>query len=162
MQLCNHVELIKPTSTSTNVVRDRQFARMAFGDDLDLVGGVLPETRFTHLHDVRNCGKMKILCLLLKKWIEVERKKILLFSNFTKTLDILGYVMSGLGYQYIRLDGSTPKEVRLQMCDSFNTDLTLSVFLISTKAGGMGLNLTGRCCSAVTLLAVFVMCVYLS
>jgi SNF2 family DNA or RNA helicase len=81
--------------------------------------------------------------LLLKKWIKKDRKKVLLFSSFTRTLDILSKVLDGLGYSHCRLDGSTPKEARLKLCDEFNNDSTLSVFLISTKAGGVGLNLTG-------------------
>jgi SNF2 family DNA or RNA helicase len=143
MQLCNHLELIKPSPNSTNPTRDRLFAEMAYGEDIDSVGGIDPEERFHKLKDTANCGKMKTLMVLLNKWIRKERKKILLFSNFTRTLDILGKVLDGLGYNHCRLDGSTPKEHRLKMCDDFNEDSTLSIFLISTKAGGMGLNLTG-------------------
>ena len=143
MQVCNHLELVKPNHKSTNIERDRAFAEMTFGDDIDTVGGVEPETKFLKLHDTQNCGKMATLNLLLTKWITKQRKKILLFSNFTRTLDILGHVLDGMGHQYLRLDGSTPKEQRLKMCDNFNTNLSLNVFLISTKAGGMGLNLTG-------------------
>jgi len=44
--------------------------------------------------------------------------------------------------RYLRLDGSTPVEQRLELIDEFNTDYEIGVFMISTKAGGLGINLT--------------------
>lgn len=58
-RLSNHVELIKPTPNSTNIQRDRNFAKMAFGDDIHDVGGIEQEVRFQKLYDTSNCGKMK-------------------------------------------------------------------------------------------------------
>ena len=68
--------------------------------------------------------------------------KILLFSQFTSMLDILQGRLDELGIRYYIITGSTPKEMRLQMVKSFNEDNT-QIFLISLKAGGVGLNLTG-------------------
>lgn len=45
-------------------------------------------------------------------------------------------------YLKSRLDGSTPVEQRLELIDEFNTDYEIGVFMISTKAGGLGINLT--------------------
>ena len=84
MQLCNHCELLKPSPNSVNYARDRIFAKLAFGDDLLTVGGLDPEVRFKNLSDPTHCGKMSTLKFLMNKWINKERKKILLFSNFTK------------------------------------------------------------------------------
>ncbi|KAG1655262.1 hypothetical protein FOA52_009819 [Chlamydomonas sp. UWO 241] len=70
--------------------------------------------------------------------------KVLLFSQWTMTLDLLEWYMSLKGFSHVRLDGSTQVEDRLAIVDRFN-DPTQGVFcfLLSTRAGGQGLNLTG-------------------
>lgn len=68
--------------------------------------------------------------------------KILLFSQFTSMLEILQRRLENLGIAYYVITGSTSKEKRLQMVKAFNGDGT-PIFLISLKAGGVGLNLTG-------------------
>ena len=67
--------------------------------------------------------------------------KILLFSQFTSMLRIIEKRLSQEEIACYTLTGSTPKEERLRMVDSFHTD-PVPVFLISLKAGGTGLNLT--------------------
>lgn len=67
--------------------------------------------------------------------------KILLFSQFTSMLDILGKRLKKEGLSYYLLTGATPKEERLTMVNAFQKDQT-PIFLISLKAGGTGLNLT--------------------
>jgi hypothetical protein len=51
-------------------------------------------------------------------------------------LDILEVFLEKLGYRFLRLDGTTPVAERQDMIDEFNTDLSIPVFLLSTKAGG--------------------------
>ncbi len=68
--------------------------------------------------------------------------KVLLFSQFTSLLDILGDALNAQGVAFYELRGSTPKEQRTAMVEAFNKDDT-PLFLISLKAGGTGLNLTG-------------------
>ena len=68
--------------------------------------------------------------------------KVLLFSQFTSMLDIIALRLDSAGVRYFMLTGSTKPAQRLKMVNSFNTDDT-GVFLISLKAGGTGLNLTG-------------------
>ena len=68
--------------------------------------------------------------------------RILLFSQFTSMLEILQKAMDESGIAYYTITGSTPKERRLQLVRDFNEGNT-PVFLISLKAGGVGLNLTG-------------------
>lgn len=67
--------------------------------------------------------------------------KILLFSQFTSMLDIISKRLLKEGIAFHLLTGSTPKDVRLHMVNSFHKD-QVPVFLISLKAGGTGLNLT--------------------
>lgn len=69
-------------------------------------------------------------------------EKVLVFSQFTSYLDILAKHLDDAGISYFTLRGSTTKKRRLELCESFNVDAT-PVFLISLKAGGTGLNLTG-------------------
>lgn len=68
--------------------------------------------------------------------------RILLFSQFTSMLDLLEADLEKAGIEYLRLDGSTDKKDRVEMMHAFN-DGDMPIFLISLKAGGTGLNLTG-------------------
>jgi SNF2 family DNA or RNA helicase len=68
--------------------------------------------------------------------------KALLFSQFTSMLEFLRHRLEQEGIPYYLLQGSTPKEERARLVEAFNSDAT-PVFLISLKAGGTGLNLTG-------------------
>ena len=67
--------------------------------------------------------------------------KILLFSQFTSMLELIGQRLKKEGIAFHLLTGATPKEERIRMAGAFQTDDT-PVFLISLKAGGTGLNLT--------------------
>ena len=68
--------------------------------------------------------------------------RMLVFSQFTSMLEILQTELSNLKIPYFTITGSTSKEKRLELVKSFNEG-TVPVFLISLKAGGVGLNLTG-------------------
>ncbi|HFK1750499.1 TPA: SNF2 helicase associated domain-containing protein [Bacillus cereus] len=69
-------------------------------------------------------------------------KRILIFSQFTKMLSIIGRELNRQAIPYFYLDGSTPAQERVELCDRFNEGEG-NLFLISLKAGGTGLNLTG-------------------
>lgn len=65
-------------------------------------------------------------------------------SNYTQTLDLLQDLSVHLGYTWCRLDGQTPVAQRQRIVDSFNRpDSSHFLFLLSSKAGGVGLNLVG-------------------
>jgi SWI/SNF-related matrix-associated actin-dependent regulator 1 of chromatin subfamily A len=68
--------------------------------------------------------------------------KILIFSQFVIMLDILELIMDTLKIKYLRLDGSTPGNERIGLIDLYNGSPEISVFLLSTKACGLGINLT--------------------
>ena len=63
-------------------------------------------------------------------------------SQFTQVLDILQRVLDRKEIKYLLLTGSTPVDVRQSLVDEFTEDDSIPVFLLSTKAGGMGINLT--------------------
>jgi SNF2 family DNA or RNA helicase len=68
--------------------------------------------------------------------------KILLFSQFTTMFEIISKKLDSMNISYFTLTGATPKATRYKLVEEFNRDDT-KVFLISLKAGGTGLNLTG-------------------
>lgn len=69
-------------------------------------------------------------------------KRMLIFSQFTQMLGLIASELSYRGSRYFYLDGGTPPRERVELCDRFN-DGERELFLISLKAGGTGLNLTG-------------------
>jgi len=93
------------------------------------------------LENYEGGGAKEEVCIeILKSAIEGGHK-VLLFSQFTSMLSILEKRLEKEGIKYYTLSGSTSRENRLRLVNRFNRDDT-SVFLISLKAGGTGLNLT--------------------
>ena len=64
--------------------------------------------------------------------------RILIFSQWTKILDLMGHLMDSLQMTYLRLDGQTAVSERQDLLDEFTNDDSIPVFLLSTRAGGMG------------------------
>ncbi|KAJ0296578.1 hypothetical protein COL5a_003007 [Colletotrichum fioriniae] len=87
------------------------------------------------------CGKWKVLKKLLKFWHD-SGDKVLVFSHSVRLLRILQHLFHNTSYSVTYLDGSISYEDRQKAVDDFNSDPTQFVFLISTKAGGVGLNIT--------------------
>lgn len=141
-QVSNHLELIKPSSKDDpeKQKKDEQFASAALGEDAVLVGGLQQDESFMGMSDAQHCGKMRALEKLLETWLS-KADKVLLFSCSVKMLDILDRFLVRKAYSFCRLDGSTPMGVRQTLVDSFNNSPSKQVFLISTRAGGLGLNL---------------------
>ena len=86
-------------------------------------------------------GKINALMELLDNYI-AGNKKILVFSQFTSALKNIEKNLEEVGINYIYLDGSIGSKERGELVKKFNEDPLISVFLISLKAGGVGLNLT--------------------
>lgn len=95
------------------------------------------------LFDNYTGGSAKLeMCLELIQNCISSGHKLLLFSQFTSMLDIIKSKLDELGIEYYTLTGSTSAHERIRLTNSFNKN-TIPVFLISLKAGGTGLNLTG-------------------
>ncbi|KAF8554163.1 hypothetical protein OG21DRAFT_1497199 [Imleria badia] len=88
-----------------------------------------------------DAGKVTVLLRLLEDYFQ-QKRKILIFSQFTQILDILQAVLKQKNIKYLLLTGSTAVDVRQSLVDEFTEDDSIPVFLLSTKAGGMGINLT--------------------
>ncbi|GMM37369.1 DNA translocase [Saccharomycopsis crataegensis] len=96
----------------------------------------------TDEHLVYNSGKLQILDKLLKKF-KAEGSRVLIFSQMSRLLDILEDYCYFRGYEYCRIDGSTAHEDRIDAIDEYNKpDSSKFVFLLTTRAGGLGINLT--------------------
>jgi len=87
------------------------------------------------------CGKLAALHQILTK-LRADGHKTLIFSQMSKMLDILGDYLELKKVKYCRLDGSMNFLDRQANIDQFNTDPESTVFLLSTRAGGLGINLT--------------------
>ncbi|XP_059632685.1 ISWI chromatin-remodeling complex ATPase CHR11 [Cornus florida] len=98
-----------------------------------------PYTTGDHL--VTNAGKMVLLDKLLPKLKERD-SRVLIFSQMTRLLDILEDYLIFRGYKYCRIDGNTGGEDRDASIEGFNKPGSEKfVFLLSTRAGGLGINL---------------------
>ncbi|XP_016317212.1 helicase SRCAP-like isoform X3 [Sinocyclocheilus anshuiensis] len=100
----------------------------------------------THFPDLRliqyDCGKLQTLHLLLRK-LKAETHRVLIFTQMTRMLDILEQFLNYHGHIYLRLDGSTRVEQRQALMERFNADRRIFCFILSTRSGGVGVNLTG-------------------
>ncbi|XP_021757499.1 ATP-dependent DNA helicase DDM1-like [Chenopodium quinoa] len=91
---------------------------------------------------VGQCGKFQLLDRLLAK-LFARKHKVLIFSQWTKILDIMDYYFSEKGFKVCRIDGHVKLEDRRRQINDFNDiDSEYRIFLLSTRAGGLGINLT--------------------
>ncbi|PON81021.1 Protein PHOTOPERIOD-INDEPENDENT EARLY FLOWERING [Trema orientale] len=89
-----------------------------------------------------DCGKLQQLAILLRK-LKSEGHRALIFTQMTKMLDVLEAFINLYGYTYMRLDGSTQPEERQTLMQRFNTNPKIFLFILSTRSGGVGINLVG-------------------
>lgn len=89
------------------------------------------------------CQKFNFVVLkdLLPKLIK-DGHRMLIFSQWTRCLDLLGCLMDAMNLRYLRLDGQTTISDRQSLIDQYTDETDIPVFLLSTRAGGMGINLT--------------------
>lgn len=141
-KLANHLALLIPQG---NDPQDRQ------AKDLTYLEIAVPD-RWKELNRTRDsiqnhsnpdfCGKWRILKKLLHFWQGEGGHKVLVFSHSVRLLRMLQMLLNHTNYNITYLDGSMNYEDRYQTVKNFNSDPTQFVFLISTRAGGVGLNIT--------------------
>lgn len=85
-------------------------------------------------------GKFRELDKLLPK-LKSEGHRVLIFSQFTMMLDVLERYLNIRDHTYLRFDGQTAVVDRQEIIDQYTSDSNVFVFLLSTKAGGLGINL---------------------
>jgi helicase SWR1 len=89
-----------------------------------------------------DCGKLQALDKLLRD-LQTGGHRCLIFTQMTKVLDILETFLNIHGHRYLRLDGATKIEQRQILTDRFNNDKRILAFILSSRSGGLGINLTG-------------------
>jgi helicase SWR1 len=89
-----------------------------------------------------DCGKLQRLDKLLRD-LKAGGHRALIFTQMTKMLDILEQFLNIHGHLYLRLDGTTKVESRQMLTERFNSDPRILAFILSSRSGGLGINLTG-------------------
>ncbi|KAF4623491.1 hypothetical protein D9613_001581 [Agrocybe pediades] len=90
---------------------------------------------------IRTSGKIELLHRILPKFFATNHR-VLIFFQMTKVMDIMEDFLKMMGWKYLRLDGGTKTEERASFVQMFNAkDSEYKVFILSTRAGGLGLNL---------------------
>lgn len=91
---------------------------------------------------VERSGKLLVTREVLRLW-KRQGHRALVFTQTRQMLDILEDMMKSEGFQYLRLDGTTSIPRRLPILDEFNENPEYTVMIMTTRAGGIGVNLTG-------------------
>ncbi|KAI0772497.1 P-loop containing nucleoside triphosphate hydrolase protein [Trametes elegans] len=137
IKISNHLALILPSPWESGepVLRSREMARLAFPN------GPLPKYGPSMLRP-EFCGKWMVLETLLRQWKKEGGNKVLIFTKSVKLLEMLEFHLESQSLTYVKLDGHTKQSDRMPLIDKFQEDPKVFIFLISTMAGGTGLNLT--------------------
>ncbi|XP_020226149.1 chromatin-remodeling ATPase INO80 [Cajanus cajan] len=106
-----------------------------------IFGSSPPVRNFDPAKLLTDSKKLQTLDILLKR-LRAENHRVLLFAQMTKMLNILEDYMNYRKYKYFRLDGSSTIQDRRDMVRDFQHRNDIFVFLLSTRAGGLGINLT--------------------
>ncbi|EMD35017.1 hypothetical protein CERSUDRAFT_139806 [Gelatoporia subvermispora B] len=130
IKIANHLALIlpAPNDTEEQVIRNRELSRLAFPQS------EIPKY-ITSIYNPKLCGKWKVRA--------DPSNKVLIFTKSVKLLQMLDFHLRNQNLGFVTLDGSTKSAERMPLIDRFHADPDIFVFLISTLAGGTGLNLTG-------------------
>ncbi|KAH7376597.1 DNA repair protein rhp54 [Plectosphaerella cucumerina] len=132
-KLCNHPDLL-------NVAEDLPGSESCFPEDY------VPKDSRGRDRDIKPwySGKMQVLDRMLARIRQDTNDKIVLISNYTQTLDLFEKLCRSRGYGSLRLDGTMNINKRQKLVDRFNDPEGQEfVFLLSSKAGGCGINLIG-------------------
>ncbi|KAL4240145.1 DNA repair and recombination protein rad54b [Mactra antiquata] len=143
-QLCNHPCLIYNKSLQHEDTKHCE----DYDDKTSVYEGlysIFPDGYKSDKDLEEHSGKLSVLsCLLHQLHTSNKHEKIVVVSNHTKTLDLIQCLCEQKGYDVLRLDGQTPTSKRHELVQRFNSKHSKEfIFLLSSKAGGVGLNLVG-------------------
>nr|XP_034338373.1 helicase domino isoform X2 [Crassostrea gigas] len=111
-------------------------------DSLHLISSKMT-VQFPELRLIQyDCGKLQVMDILLRQ-LKSGSHRVLIFTQMTKMLNILEAFLNYHGHRYLRLDGTTKVEQRQFLMERFNADKRIFAFILSTRSGGIGVNLTG-------------------
>jgi DNA repair and recombination RAD54-like protein len=130
-KLCNHPTLIHDMCTQGE-------------NGLIEIVDIFPDTFNSKLFQPEYSGKMLVLDYLLAVTKSTTNDKVVLVSNYTQTLDLFEKLCHLRRYSFVRLDGTMSIKKRSKLVDRFNDPMSNDfIFMLSSKAGGCGLNLIG-------------------
>ncbi|PVU89778.1 hypothetical protein BB560_006273 [Smittium megazygosporum] len=143
----NNTSIIKRKMVNMNLkyklMQLRKISNHPFLFDFPLINPADPESDYRIDESlVRSSGKLLVLDRLIPHLIK-NGHRALLFSQMTKMIDILEYYLNFRKYKFCRIDGSVAHDERRRQINAFNIDPKINLFLLSTRAGGLGINLTG-------------------
>uniref|UniRef100_A0A4W3J0J9 ER6L2 protein n=1 Tax=Callorhinchus milii TaxID=7868 RepID=A0A4W3J0J9_CALMI len=142
-KVSNHVALLQPDDSTSKMQAStvKRVCEQVFHKFPEFVQQS-KQAAFETISDPKYSGKMKVLQLLLEHFRR-NHDKVLLFSLSTKLLDVLEKYCMAAGLDYRRLDGGTKSEERVRIVKEFNSTQDINICLVSTMAGGLGLNFVG-------------------
>ncbi|KAG9055465.1 helicase [Serendipita sp. 407] len=145
-KLCNSPYLLKGrASVSDDIIAEvvRMVPAQARAEDITL-SGAYPKNEILAIA-YKHLGKLSALGGILKELRATTDEKCIIVSHYTSTLDIIEAFCNKQRYTLFRLDGRTPQAQRQEFVDKFNKSPQSEryLFLLSAKAGGVGLNLIG-------------------
>ncbi|NXG49432.1 ER6L2 protein, partial [Psilopogon haemacephalus] len=141
-KVANHAALLQTDNTSKQQeAHIKRVCSQVFSSFPDFVQ-LRKDAAFETISNPKYSGKMKVLQQLLSHFMK-NKDKVLLFSFSTKLLDVLEQYCMASGLDYRRLDGNTKSEDRIRVVRDFNTVQEINICLVSTMAGGLGLNFVG-------------------
>lgn len=112
---------------------------------MDFLNRIMSKTRmsFPELRLIEyDCGKLQELGQLLID-LKSNDHRVLIFTQMSRMLDILEQFLNYHGHTYLRLDGATKIDQRQILMERFNNDKRIFCFILSTRSGGLGVNLVG-------------------
>ncbi|KAI0407640.1 P-loop containing nucleoside triphosphate hydrolase protein [Xylaria palmicola] len=140
-KLANHFNLLMPRTADVPDKYKRELRILQAAAPNDWGKQYASRDSILNLANPEYCGKWKVLKKLLEFWHK-NGDKVLVFSHSVRLLNILQQLFNKTLYNVSYLDGSLSYEERQATVDDFNCDPNQFIFLISTKAGGVGLNIT--------------------
>ncbi|KAL4538177.1 hypothetical protein Ndes2526B_g05342 [Nannochloris sp. 'desiccata'] len=133
-KICNHPALFTSSKNSDDADKEQDQAFFDNRGDLNVLETTAPELS----------GKMAALHFLLEKIVKQEKSRCVVVSQSTAMLDLISSsICTANTYTTVRIDGKCDVNKRQDLVDSFNNHGIGQIFLLSTTAGGAGLNLTG-------------------
>ncbi|ETI19661.1 hypothetical protein G647_08673 [Cladophialophora carrionii CBS 160.54] len=134
-KLCNSPALMDPMSGNDDATPS---------SSLVALNDMLPDG-FSRLYQNSVSSKIRLLDQLLQQIHRTTDEKVVIISNYTSTLNLIEQLARNSNYESLRLDGSVPAKKRQALVDQFNQSPPAKsfLFLLSARAGGVGLNLIG-------------------
>jgi len=137
-KICNHPDLSSSAGSLDWMKASKQAAEADRNSNSQL-----NETGYDNGYGFWNrSGKLIVVESLLKLWKE-QNHRVLLFSQTKQMLDILETFVKLFSYTYLRMDGTTSIGSRQPVVEKFNNDKSIFIFLLTTRVGGLGINLIG-------------------